>query len=152
MVHTCDEHKHERVQQTHPSSYQGNIWVNSMPLSKWTSWSCLLWLHCLNLLQNIPCKKAKLQLLQLPNYGLNCFWNHLWNCLGMTIQLELSLELFKDDHTTRIVSKIVQGWSYKRLWQISHILVLQNSSSLELLFTCHYSAPSGDALSLVGNC
>ncbi len=34
MVHTCDEHKHERVQQTHPSSYQGNIWVNSMPLSK----------------------------------------------------------------------------------------------------------------------
>ncbi len=22
MVHTCDEHKHGRVQQTHPSSYQ----------------------------------------------------------------------------------------------------------------------------------
>lgn len=98
-----------------------NIWVNSMPLSKWTSWSCLLWLHCLNLLQNIPCKKAKLQVLQLPNYGLNCFRNHLWNCLG-TIQLELPLQLFKDNHTTRIVSKIVQGWSYKRLWQISHIL------------------------------
>jgi len=23
MVHTCDEHKHRRVQETHPSSYQG---------------------------------------------------------------------------------------------------------------------------------
>jgi hypothetical protein len=23
MMHACDEHKHGRVQQTHPSSYQG---------------------------------------------------------------------------------------------------------------------------------
>ncbi len=127
-------------------------------------WSCLLWLHCLNLLQNIPCKKAKLQLLQLPNYGLNCFPNDVWNCLGMTIQLELSLELFKDDHTTIIVSKIVQGWPYnhshlenslrtiiQKIITNLHILVLQNTSSLTLLFTCHYSAPSGDALSFVGN-
>jgi hypothetical protein len=37
-------------------------------------------------------------------------------------QLECVLSLYWDDHTTEIVLRIFQGWPYKRLCKISHIL------------------------------
>jgi hypothetical protein len=57
MVHTCDEHKHIKFNKLIQAHIKENVWVNSMPFSKWTSWSCLLWLHCLTCFKTYRARK-----------------------------------------------------------------------------------------------